>query len=244
MHSLAIALLPFTAFAPVSVDAEPPEVATYSIVARDPETGEIGVAVQSKFIAVGAVVPFAKAGVGAVATQAYANVGYGPRALRLLADGASPGEVVSILTRHDPKAARRQFGLLTAEGEAATYTGARCFGWAGGKIGKDCVAQGNILAGEAVVTALVENFHSSAGSGKALAERLIDALDAAEEAGGDRRGKQSAALLVVRENWGYDGGNDRFRDLRVDEHRTPIAELRRIYAAHRKLFPRPDDERE
>ena len=241
---LPLSLLLLAACSPGTEADAPPEVATYSIIARDSETGEIGVAVQSKFIAVGAVVPFAKAGVGAVATQAYANVGYGPRALRLLADGASPGDVVTILTRDDPKAARRQFGVLTAEGEAATYTGDRCFGWAGGKIGKDCVAQGNILAGEAVVTALVDSFHSSAGSGKALAERLIDALEAAEEAGGDRRGKQSAALLVVREGWGYDGGNDRFRDLRVDEHRTPIAELRRIYAAHRKLFPRPDEERE
>lgn len=211
-------------------------VSTFSIVGLDPETGEIGVAVQSKFVAVGAVVPVAKAGVGAVATQAWANTGYGPRALDLMAEGKSPAEALAEVTAVDPHRARRQVGLLDARGRAATFTGNRCFAWAGGRVGENFVCQGNILAGEAVVDAMAEAFRASEGE---LGDRLIAALQAGQEAGGDVRGQQSAALLVVREGWGYGGQSDRYRDLRVDDHPSPIAELKRLHDVHRGIFPRP-----
>ena len=218
----------------------PIPVATFSIAACDPETGEVGVAVQSKFIAVGSVVPWARAGVGAVATQSFANVTYGPRGLKLLQEGKSPTEAIKLLTTDDPNREKRQVGIISADGRSAHYTGKGCFSWAGGKSGKNFTAQGNILAGEEVITAMAESFTGSAGKAP-LAQRLIDALAAGQEAGGDRRGKQSAALLVARKNWGYGGDNDRFRDLRVDDHEHPIRELERIYRIHRKIFPRPNE---
>ncbi len=218
----------------------PIPVATFSIAACDPETGEVGVAVQSKFIAVGSVVPWARAGVGAVATQSFANVTYGPRGLELLQEGKSPTEAIKLLTADDPNREKRQVGIISADGRSAHYTGKGCFPWAGGKSGKNFTAQGNILAGEKVITAMADSFTGSAGKAP-LAQRLIDALAAGQEAGGDRRGKQSAALLVARKNWGYGGDNDRFRDLRVDDHEHPIRELERIYAIHRKIFPRPSE---
>ena len=218
----------------------PIPVATFSIAACDPETGEVGVAVQSKFIAVGSVVPWARAGVGAVATQSFANVTYGPRGLKLLQEGKSPTEAIKLLTTDDLNREKRQVGIISADGSSAHYTGKECFSWAGGKSGKNFTAQGNILAGEEVITAMAESFTGSAGKAP-LAQRLIDALAAGQEAGGDRRGKQSAALLVVRKNWGYGGDNDRFRDLRVDDHEHPIRELERIYRIHRKIFPRPNE---
>ena len=218
----------------------PIPVATFSIAACDPETGEVGVAVQSKFIAVGSVVPWARAGVGAVATQSFANVTYGPRGLKLLQEGKSPAEAIKLLTTDDLNREKRQVGIISADGSSAHYTGKECFSWAGGKSGKNFTAQGNILAGEEVITAMAESFTGSAGKAP-LAQRLIDALAAGQEAGGDRRGKQSAALLVVRKNWGYGGDNDRFRDLRVDDHEHPIRELERIYRIHRKIFPRPNE---
>ena len=218
----------------------PIPVATFSIAACDPETGEVGVAVQSKFIAVGSVVPWARAGVGAVATQSFANVTYGPRGLKLLQEGKSPTEAIKLLTTDDLNREKRQVGIISADGSSAHYTGKECFSWAGGKSGKNFTAQGNILAGEEVITAMAESFTGSAGKAP-LAQRLIDALAAGQEAGGDRRGKQSAALLVVRKNWGYGGDNDRFRDLRVDDHEHPIRELERIYRIHHKIFPRPNE---
>jgi len=218
----------------------PIPVATFSIAACDPETGEVGVAVQSKFIAVGSVVPWARAGVGAVATQSFANVTYGPRGLKLLQEGKSPTEAIKLLTTDDLNREKRQVGIISADGSSAHYTGKECFSWAGGKSGKNFTAQGNILAGEEVITAMAESFTGSAGKAP-LAQRLIDALAAGQEAGGDRRGKQSAALLVARKNWGYGGDNDRFRDLRVDDHEHPIRELERIYRIHRKIFPRPNE---
>ena len=218
----------------------PIPVATFSIAACDPETGEVGVAVQSKFIAVGSVVPWARAGVGAVATQSFANVTYGPRGLMLLQEGKSPTEAIKLLTTDDLNREKRQVGIISADGSSAHYTGKECFSWAGGKSGKNFTAQGNILAGEEVITAMAESFTGSAGKAP-LAQRLIDALAAGQEAGGDRRGKQSAALLVARKNWGYGGDNDRFRDLRVDDHEHPIRELERIYRIHRKIFPRPNE---
>ena len=220
----------------------PAPVATFSIAACDPETGEIGVAVQSKFIAVGSVVPWAKAGVGAVATQSFANVTYGPRGLKLLQAGKSPAEVIALLTTDDPAREKRQVGIISADGRSANFTGKGCFPWAGGKSGKNFTVQGNILTGEEVITAMAESFTGSAGKAT-LAQRLIDALAAGQAAGGARRGRPSAALLVVRKGWGYGGDNDRFRDLRVDDHQQPIKELERIYQIHRKIFTRPDKEK-
>ncbi len=217
----------------------PVPVATFSIAACDPGTGEIGVAVQSKFIAVGSVVPWAKAGVGAVATQSFANVTYGPRGLQFLQEGKSPTETITLLTADDPAREKRQIGIISADGRSANFTGKGCFPWAGGKSGKNFTVQGNILAGEEVINAMATSFSTSAGKAP-LAQRLINALAAGQEAGGDRRGKQSAALLIVREDWGYGGDNDRFRDLRVDDHEEPIKELGRIYRIHRKIFTRPD----
>ena len=208
-------------------------VATFSIVGRDPQTGDLGVAVQSKFLGVGSVVPWAKAGVGAIATQSYANTSYGPRGLALLADGATPDAAMAALTRDDPQAADRQVGIVDAQGRSATYTGSGCYAWAGGRTGPDFAAQGNILVNEATVGDMADTFVQRADL--PLWDRLLTALAAAQTAGGDRRGQQSAALLVVRAGGGYGGFNDRFIDLRVDEHPHPIDELRRILEMH-KLY--------
>ena len=207
---------------------------TYSIVACDLEAREWGVAVQSKFLAVGAAVPFAVAEVGAVATQALANVAYGPDGLTLLREGRSAEEVVGALTAADDGRAERQLGVVDREGRGATFTGAACLDWAGGVAGPCFAAQGNILVSAGTVDALVSAFHGTAG--RSLALRLIACLEAAQAAGGDRRGQQSASLLVVRERGGYGGGSDRLVDLRVDDHPRPIAELARIFAIHDVLF--------
>jgi uncharacterized Ntn-hydrolase superfamily protein len=214
-----------------------PVVSTFSIVAYDPETQELGVAVQSKFIAVGSVVPWAKAGVGAIATQSYANTTYGPKGLELLAKGETPEAVMKKLTEEDPRAAVRQAGIVNAKGESATFTGERCNAWAGGMKGANFSAQGNILTGEDVVRNMAKSFEESKGD---LGVRLIAALQAGQDAGGDTRGMQSAALLIVREGWGYGGYNDRYRDLRVDDHAEPIKELKRVYDLHRQIFPKPN----
>jgi uncharacterized Ntn-hydrolase superfamily protein len=210
---------------------------TYSIVARDPATGDLGVAVQSKFLAVGAVVPWARAGVGAIATQSYANVAYGPDGLGLLAAGGSAQEVVDALVAPDEHRASRQVGIVDAHGGAATYTGADCLAWAGGRTGEGYAAQGNILARSGVVDGLVDTF--TAG-GRPFPELLVACLVAADAEGGDRRGRESAALLVVREGGGYGGGNDRWIDLRVDQHEDPIGELARVLEHVRLYFDRPD----
>lgn len=213
---------------------------TYSIVARDPETGDLGVAIQSRFLAVGAVVPWARAGVGAVATQAYGNPGFGPAGLDLMATGIEPEEALERLLGDDPLREERQLGLVDREGRAASFTGRGCYVWAGGRIGAGFTAQGNILAGSAVVDGLAETFIAG---GRPFPELLVACLDAAEAAGGDRRGRQSAALLVVRAGGGYGGLNDRWIDLRVDDHAAPIEELGRLLELHRILFerPRPED---
>jgi uncharacterized Ntn-hydrolase superfamily protein len=207
---------------------------TYSIVACDLEAREWGVAVQSKFLAVGAAVPFAAAEVGAIATQALANVAYGPDGLALLREGQSATDVVAELTRADDGRDERQLGIVDARGGSATFTGSACIRWAGGLTGDCFAAQGNILVSEATVYALAETFLAAAGL--RLAERLLACLGSAQQAGGDRRGQQSAALLVVRQGGGYGGRSDRLIDLRVDEHPAPVAELERIYALHRTLF--------
>ena len=214
-----------------------PTVATFSIVAFDPNTKELGIAVQSKVPGVGSIVPWAQANVGAVATQAYANTRYGPEGLHLLATGKSVDEVIAELTAADEKAAARQLGIVDRHGRTATYTGKECYEWAGGKTGKYYAVQGNILAGEDVVKAMAAAFEKS--TGKELGARLLDALDAGQAAGGDTRGRQSAALLLVREDWGYGGYNDRYRDLRVEDHVFPIKELRRVYEIHKAFFPQP-----
>ena len=215
-------------------------VATFSIIGFDPETQEMGVAVQSKFLAVGAVVPWARAGVGAVATQALANYNYGPRGLDLMAEGRTAAETVEALVSADEDREHRQVGVVDAGGRAATYTGEECFGWAGGVTGEHYAAQGNILVGRGTVDAMARTFERTEGD---LAERLLAALHAGQEAGGDSRGKQSAALLIVREGGGYGGDNDRVLDLRVDDHPEPIRELARIRDLHTLYFgdTRPDD---
>ena len=215
-------------------------VATFSIVAFDPETGALGVAVQSKFLAVGSVVPWARAGVGAVATQALANFNYGPRGLQLLSRGKTAAETVEALISADEEREHRQLGVVDAAGRAATFTGGECFEWAGGITGEHYAAQGNILVGRETVEALAKTFESTPGD---LAGRLLAALEAGQTAGGDSRGKQSAALLVVREGGGYGGDNDRVVDLRVDDHPEPIRELVRIRDLHTLYFGEtgPDD---
>jgi uncharacterized Ntn-hydrolase superfamily protein len=207
---------------------------TYSLVACDLDRGEWGVGVQSKFLAVGAVVPWAEPNVGALATQALANVGYGADGLALLRQGLSADDVVARLTGADDGREHRQLGVVDAAGRAATHTGSACLEWAGGVTGAGYAAQGNILVSEATVTALAEAFEASAG--RPLAERLLAALAAAQLAGGDRRGQQSASLLVVRTGGGYGGTSDVAVDLRVDDHERPIEELRRIYELHDLLF--------
>lgn len=206
--------------------ADQPYPATFSIVAADPETGEVGVAVASKFFAVGAVVPWAKAGVGAVATQAMANVGYGPRGLDLMEKGVSADEAVKVMTRADSDRELRQMGIVSAAGDSATYTGEKCVAWAGGRSGRGYAVQGNIIAGEDVVIAMEKAFLES--KGKHLADRLYVALVAGDAKGGDSRGRQSASLLVVREKGGFLGFTDRSIDVRVDDHPDPIAELGRL----------------
>jgi uncharacterized Ntn-hydrolase superfamily protein len=214
--------------------APAPPVATFSIVARDPDTGELGIAVQSKFVAVGSVVPWAKAGVGAIATQAWANTRYGPVGLDLLAKGKTAAEVIEMMTKADPRRNQRQVGIVAVDGNASSFTGKGCLAWAGHKTGKHYAVQGNILAGPEVVEAMATAFEQAEGD---LAHRMIEALRAGQKAGGDKRGRQSAALLVVRKGWGYSGFNDRYRDLRVDDHSEPIEELARVLAIHEKVFP-------
>jgi uncharacterized Ntn-hydrolase superfamily protein len=215
-------------------------VATFSIVAFDPETDSLGVAVQSKFLAVGSVVPWARAGVGAVATQAMANYNYGPRGLDLMSEGNSAEQTVEALTSADEDREHRQVGVVDARGRASTFTGSECFDWAGGVAGEHYAAQGNNLVGKETVVAMAGAYEETDGD---LATRLLEALDAGQGAGGDSRGKQSAALLVVREGGGYGGDNDRVVDLRVDDHPEPIGELIRIRDLHTLYFGEtsPDD---
>ena len=206
---------------------------TFSIVGCDPDNSEVGVAVQSKFLSVGAAVPWVMGGVGAIATQAWANTTYGPRGLALLQEAKSPTQIIGLITETDELRDDRQVGIVDASGHSATYTGAHCMDWAGGKAGVNYAAQGNILAGPAVVDAMVERFTHTSGC---LADRLVAALRAGQEAGGDRRGKQSAALYIGKPGGGYGGFNDRYVDLRVDDHPEPIEELARILELHKLYF--------
>jgi uncharacterized Ntn-hydrolase superfamily protein len=209
-------------------------VATYSIVACDLDAGQWGVAVQSKFLAVGSVVPWAEPQVGAIATQSYANPRYGPDGLALLREGRSAEEVVESLTAADGGRAERQVGVVDARGGAATFTGEACHDWAGGRTGNGYAAQGNILVSQETVAALATTFEQNGHL--SLAERLIECLAAAQAAGGDRRGQQSASLLVVEKDAGYANLSDVVVDLRVDDHELPIVELRRLHGLHNELF--------
>jgi uncharacterized Ntn-hydrolase superfamily protein len=211
-------------------------VATYSIAACDLEAAQWGVATQSKFLAVGSVVPWAEPHVGAIATQAHANPRYGPDGLRLLSEGRSATEAAEELTGADDGRDHRQLGIVDAAGDGATYTGSACLEWAGGIAGRGFAAQGNILVSEETVTALAATFAASAGH--PLAERLLACLAAAKAAGGDRRGQQSAALLVVERDGGYASLSDVLVDLRVDDHPAPVEELARLHRMHRALFGR------
>jgi uncharacterized Ntn-hydrolase superfamily protein len=213
---------------------------TYSLVACDLEAREWGVAVQSKFLSVGSVVPWAVPEAGAVATQAYANPRYGPEGLDLLRSGKSAQSVVDVLVNADEGRAERQLGIVDASGGSAAWTGEQCMDWAGHRTGPCYAAQGNILVGAETVDALAATFESSASL--PLEQRLIEALAAAQAAGGDRRGQQSAALLVVRRNGGYARLSDVVVDLRVDDHERPIEELRRLYTLHHRLFGVTPDE--
>jgi uncharacterized Ntn-hydrolase superfamily protein len=237
---LAVALLPLggSTRLPLALIAEP-EVHTFSIVARDPATGELGVAVESKYFSVGSVVPWAKAGVGAVATQSLAKLTYGSDGLKLMAEGKSPRESLDALTADDPGRERRQVGMIDASGRTAAFTGSECMAWAGHREGENFSVQGNLLAGEAVLAGMAEAFESARKiGGSELADWLVAALQAGQAAGGDRRGEQSAALLVVRERGGLGGDGDRYIDLRVEDHAKPIDELARLLKVHHEWHGR------
>ncbi len=210
-------------------------ITTFSIVAYDPNRQEWGVAVQSKFLAVGAVVPWARAGAGAVATQSYANLTYGPRGLDLMAMGLTAAEAIQVLTRDDPGREQRQVGMVDRQGRAAAFTGAGCHDWAGHLVGEGFACQGNILV-PGTVEAMAQRFQEVRGGPGELADWLVEALAAGQEAGGDSRGRQAAAVLVVREGGGYGGNNDRYLDLRVDDHPTPIQRLKELLAMHHLYF--------
>ncbi|MBA3430645.1 MAG: DUF1028 domain-containing protein [Actinobacteria bacterium] len=214
---------------------------TFSIAAWDPNADpspEWGIAVASKFLAVGSAVPWVRAGAGAVATQALANLSYGPDGLDALESGGAAKDVVRALTDADTDREQRQLGIVDASGGAATFTGGECFEWAGGITGDGYCCQGNILTGPDVIEAMAEAFENERGE---LAVRLLAALAAGDEAGGDMRGRQSAALYIARDEGGYGGGIDRAVDLRVEDHRRPVSELSRLFDMHRLYFPRASD---
>ena len=213
-----------------------PRVSTFSIVARDPENGDLGVATASKFLAVGAVVPFAVADVGAVATQSYANTSFGPRVIRALRAGVPLDLVDRALQATDDQISLRQYGLVDAAGRSRSFTGEGCHPWAGGSVGDGYAAQGNLLVGPEVIDALMASFEDSSGP---LPERLLGGLSAADQAGGDARGRQSAALLVVRAEGGYGAMSDRYVDLRVDDDPDPVRKLQELLEMQRLYFGEP-----
>jgi uncharacterized Ntn-hydrolase superfamily protein len=224
----------------LSLRGADPEIHTFSIVAFDPKTGELGVAVESKYFGVGSVVPWAKAGVGAVATQARGKMSFGPDGLRLMEAGKSPREALDTMLASDPLRTERQVGMIDAKGRTAAFTGAECMDFAGHHEGKYFTVQGNLLASDKVLTAMAEAYEDGQKKeGTELADWLLAALQAAQAAGGDRRGQQSAALLVVVDGGGPGGDNDRYMDLRVEDSPAPIEELARLRAIHAKFYGPP-----
>lgn len=224
-HGRRLLALVFVVASGLVAAVDEASIATFSIVAMDPATADLGVAVQSKYFAVGSVVPHARAGAGAIATQAMGNIQYGYQGLPLLADGIPAEGVLKRLLAADPRREFRQVGLVDSEGRAATFTGARTLPWSGGKTGSHYAVQGNLLAGPGVIDAMAAAFETATGD---LGQRLVAALAAGQAAGGDMRGRQSAALLVVRAGAGYMGANDRLIDLHVEDHPAPIRELSRL----------------
>ena len=211
---------------------------TFSIVAYDPKNNEWGIAVQSKFVAVGAIVPFAKANIGAIATQAYCNTSFGPKGLALLEKGFTAQETIDDLIKNDHLKEQRQLGVVDSSGNAASFTGKECYDWAGSIVGKNFACQGNILASEEVVKNMANAYEKTKGD---LVERLFAALESAQEAGGDKRGQEAAAILIVKEKGAYDGGTDRYIDIRVDEHPSPIQELRKVFNVYNLCLLKRDD---
>jgi uncharacterized Ntn-hydrolase superfamily protein len=242
-HVFELLLLSAVAVSPIAAQTErdaDPLLSTFSIVACDPASGQLGVAVQSRVVAAGAIVPAARAGVGAIATQANANVTFKSRALQLLAEGQSPEEVRRHFVETDSLIESRQFAIVDAECRLANFTGDRNIAWAGMRSGQHYSAQGNILVGPQVVDSMAAAFERAEELGKPLAERLLDALKAGQAAGGDRRGRQGAGLLVVQEGGGSGGADDRYIDLRVEDHVAPILELERVYHVFMSVF-HPND---
>lgn len=213
----------------MSINTRLPRLSTFSMVARDPENGDLGVIVQSKFPAVGSLVPWAEAEIGAIATQAWANVSYGPKGLDFLKSGMNASEVLDVLLAADEGREHRQVAIVDSRGNVAVHTGEECMEWAGHRVGDGYACQGNILTGPEVVNAMAETFEATQGD---LIDRLFAALKAGQSKGGDRRGMQSAAILVVREGGGYEGGTDRYVDVRVDDHSSPIEELERVFSIY------------
>ncbi len=206
---------------------------TFSIIGFDPDNGDLGIAVHSKFPNVRATIPFAQAGIGAIATQSYCNTSFGPKGLELLNNGASPQQAVDILIQNDADRDYRQLGIIDAQGNSANYTGAKCFDWAGAFIGENFSVQGNVLTGENVIKEMARGFIEQQGP---LTRKLMHALLMGQKTGGDRRGQQSAALLVVRKNGGYGGFDDRYTDISVYDHVQPVEELYRLYQIHRLTY--------
>jgi homoserine O-acetyltransferase len=237
LAAAALLVVPFAARAeaPAS-DADLPRVNTFSIVAFDPATGDLGIAVASKVLGVGSIVPWAKSGVGAIATQSAANTSYGPAGLRLLAQGRTAAETVAELTAADADRAVRQLGIVDSRGRVAAFSGDECNDWFGHIEGDHYAVQGNLLAGEQVVKDMAAAYEAARDDEDTeLADWLLAALAAGDAAGGDKRGKQSAALMVVRDKAGY-GGNDRYVDLRVEDHAEPVGELARLFGVHKEFF--------
>ena len=235
-HSISAAGLLLLVCAGTSLGQPTPTLSTFSIVACDREQGFLGVAVQSRVVGAGSIVPAAEAGVGAVASQASANVTYKPRALTLLRQGRSPEQVRAEFARTDSAIAHRQFAVIDAQCRVAAHTGDSTLAWAGHRVGRTYSVQGNILTGPEVVEAMARAFEEAERAGRPFGERLLAALKAGQAAGGDRRGRQGAGLLIVKPGGGYGGGDDRYADLRVEEHVEPILELERVYRVWMATF--------